>query len=57
MIIELYKQKFEVRGFPVIEGNTTKAYAVDKEGNIFLLLWPAGKEPIQGIVQLVKLGK
>lgn len=55
MIIELYGGSFEVWGYPVIEDNVTRAYATDEDGDVVVLLWPAGEESVNGNVQLIRV--
>lgn len=55
MIIELYGQKFEVYGYPVIENGYNRAIATDQLGNVVMLMWAVGKEPVMGNVILIRL--
>lgn len=55
MIITLYGNEYEVHGYPVIDGQVTRAFATDQDDNVYVLFWPVGKEPIQGNVNVVRL--
>lgn len=57
MIIKLYGQEFTVYGYPVIENGYNRAIATDQLGNVVVLLWAVGKEPIEGNVILTKVEK
>jgi hypothetical protein len=57
MVIEQHGKKFEIYGYPIIEGEITKAYATDELNDVYLLIWRTGVEPKQGNVSIVRIEK
>lgn len=57
MIIKLHGQEFTVYGFPIIEEGYYRAIATDERGNVVVLMWRVGKDPVKGNVILTRVDK